>query len=99
MTKVAFKSTSTLINKVTKLRDGTWKILAKQIFTTFAERDRGFIHIFTSERGCITPEKLGHLQKPMQFLFTKKQKKKFLFTLESGAIARHRNTHSLSQLE
>ena len=62
------------MNKVTKLRDGIWKILAKQIFTTFAEPDRGFIHIFTSERGCITPEKLEHLQKTMQFLFTNKQK-------------------------
>ena len=57
---MVFKSTSTLMNKVTKLRDGIWKILAKQIFTTFAKPDRGFIHIFTSERGCITPEKLGH---------------------------------------
>ena len=87
------------MNKVPKLQDGIWKILAKQIFTTFAEPDRGFIHVFTPERGCITPEKLGHLQKTMRFLFTKKQKKKVLFTLESGAIARHHNTHSLSQLK
>ena len=40
----------------------------------------------------------------MQFLFankqkSKKKKKKVLFTLESGAIARHNNTHSLSQLK
>ena len=37
----------------------------------------------------------------MRFLFTNKQKekKKVLFTLESGAIARHNNTHSLSQLK
>ena len=38
----------------------------------------------------------------MRFLFTNKQKsnkKKVLFTLESGAIARHHNTHSLSQLK
>ena len=62
------------MNKVTKLRDGIWKILAKQIFTTFAEPDRGFIYIFTSERGCITPKKLGHLQKTTQFLFTNMQK-------------------------
>ena len=61
------------MNKVTKLRDGIWKILAKQIFTTFAKPDRD---IFTSERGCITPEKLGHLQKTEQFLFTNKQKKR-----------------------
>ena len=81
------------MNKATKLRDEISKILAKQIFTTFAEPDRGFIHRFTSERGCITPEKLGHLQKTMQFLFTNKQKK-VLFTLESGAIARYHNTHS-----
>ena len=60
MTKVVFKSTSILVNKVTKLRDGIWKILAKQIFATFAKPDRGFRHIFTSELGCITPEKLGH---------------------------------------
>ena len=48
------------MNKVTKLRDEIWKILAKQIFTTFAKPDRGFIHTFTSEQVCITPEKLGH---------------------------------------
>ena len=36
----------------------------------------------------------------MQILFTNLQKKKeVLFTLESGAIARHHNTHSLSQLK
>ena len=38
----------------------------------------------------------------MRFLFTNKQKgkkKKVLFTLENGAIARHNNTHSLSQLK
>ena len=100
MTKVVFKSTSTLMNKVTKLQDEIWKILAKQIFTTFAEPGRGFIHytVFTPGRGCTTPEKLGHLQKTIQFLFTNKQKKS-LFTLESGAIARHHNTHSLSQLK
>ena len=67
------------MNKVTKLQDGIWKILAKQIFTTFAEPDRDFIHIFTSERGCITLEKLGHLQKTMQFLFTNKQKKSSIY--------------------
>ena len=39
MTKVVFESTSTLMNKVTKLRDGIGKILAKKIFTTFAEPD------------------------------------------------------------
>ena len=60
MIKVVFKSTSILRNKVTKLRDEIWKILAKQIFTTLATPDRGFIHIFTPEQGCITPEKLGH---------------------------------------
>ena len=63
---MVFKSISTLMNKVTKLQDEIWKILAKQIFTTFAEPDRGFIQIFTPERGCITPEKFGHLQKTMQ---------------------------------
>ena len=39
----------------------------------------------------------------MQYLFTNKQKKKkkrkVLFTLESGAIARHHSTQSLSQLK
>ena len=79
VTKVVFKSTSTLMNKVTKLQDGIWKILSKQIFTTFAEPHRGFIHIFTPERGCITPEKLGHLQKTMRFLFTNKQKKSSIY--------------------
>ena len=59
MTKVVFKSTSTLMNKVTR-----WNLEnlgLGQIFTTFAEPDRGFINIFTPVRGCITPEKLGHL--------------------------------------
>ena len=67
------------MNKVTKLQDGIWKILAKQIFTTFAEPDRGFIHVFTPERGCITPEKLGHTENNAIFIYkkAKKQKKKF----------------------
>ena len=56
------------------------------------------MHIFTLERGCITSEKLGHKEKTIQFLFTNKQKM-VLFTLENGAIIRHHNTHSLSQLE
>ena len=34
------------MNKVTKLQHGIWKILAKQIVTTLAKLDRGFIHIF-----------------------------------------------------
>ena len=67
------------MNIGTKLRDGIWKFLAKQIFTTFAKPDRGFIRIFTSERGCIAPEKLGHQQKTMQFLFTNKQKKSSIY--------------------
>ena len=71
VTKVVFQSTSTFMNKVTKLRDEIWKILTKQIFTTFAEPDQD---TFTSERGSITPETLEHLQKTMQFLFTNKQK-------------------------
>ena len=54
MTKVVFKSTSTLINKITKLRDGIKKISDKQIFTSFAKPDQGFMHIFTLEQGCIT---------------------------------------------
>ena len=78
MTKVVFKSTSTLMNQVTKLQDGIWKILAKHIFTTFADPDQGFIHIFTPEQGCITPEKLGHQKKCDFYLQTsKKAKKKF----------------------
>ena len=79
MTKVVFKSTSTLMNKVTKLRNGIWKILAIQIFTTFAETDRSFIHIFTPERGCITPEKLEHQKKHTIFIYkqAEKQKKNF----------------------
>ena len=56
MTKVVFKTTSTLMNEIAKLRDGIWKILAKRIFTSFAKPDQSFIHIFTSERGCVTPE-------------------------------------------
>ena len=57
------------------------------MFTTFAKSNRGFIHIFASEQGCITSEKLGHKQKTIQLLFTNKQKReKVLFALESGAI-------------
>ena len=48
-----------------KLQDGIWKISAQQIFTTYAEPDQGFVHIFTPERECVTPKKLGHLQKTM----------------------------------
>ena len=88
------------MNKVTKLQDGIWKILAKQIFTTFAEPDRGFIHIFTPERGCITPEKLGHLQKAMRFLFTNKQKKKkSSIYIRKWYNCKAPYTHSLSQLK
>ena len=78
MTKVVFKSTSTLINQVTKFQDGMWKIFAKQIFTTFAEPDWGFIHILTPEQGCITSQKLGH-KKNAIFIYkqAKRQKKKF----------------------
>ena len=39
VTKVVFKSTSTLISQVTKFQDGIWKIFTKQLFTTFAEPD------------------------------------------------------------
>ena len=86
MTKEVF------INKITKLREGSRKILAKQISISFAKPDRGFIHIFTSERGCITP-KIRTLPEN-NTIFIYKQVKKFLFTLESGAIARHHITHS-----
>ena len=60
-------------------------MLTKRIFTSFAKPDRGFIHKFTSERDCTTPQKLGQKQKTKQFLFTKNN----LFTLESDAIARY----------
>ena len=72
--------------------------LGQTKFTFNANPDRGFIHIFALERGCTTPEKLGHKQKTIQFLFTTKPKM-VLFTLENGAITRHHNIHSLSQLE
>ena len=85
MTKVIFKSTSTLINKITKLRDEIQKNLTKRTFTSFAKPDRGFIHMFTSERGCMTREKLGHKQKTIQN-FHLQTKTKVLFTLKPGAI-------------
>ena len=44
------------------------------MFTFFVNPNRGFIHTFTSEQGCITPEKLGHQQKTIQFLFANKKK-------------------------
>ena len=58
MTKVVFKATSILMNKITKLRDGIWKILAKQMFATFAKPDRGFIHMLIS-RGGVLEDVLG----------------------------------------
>ena len=72
MTKAVFKSIFTLMNKITKLRDGIQRILAIRIFNSFAKPDRGLIHLFISEPGCITPQKLGHQQKAIQFLLTKK---------------------------
>ena len=98
MTDVVFKSTSTLMNKITKVTRRNLENLGQTKFTFNANPDRGFIHIFTLERGCITSEKLGHKEKTIQFLFTNKQKM-VLFTLENGAITRHHNTHSLIQLE
>ena len=85
------------MNKITKVTRRNLENLGQTKFAFNANPDRGFIHIFTLERGCITPEKLGHKEKTIQFLFT--NKKMVLFTLENGAITRHHNTHSLSQLE
>ena len=87
------------MNKITKVTRRNLENLGQTKFAFNANPDRGFIYIFTLERGCITPEKLGHKEKTIQFLFTNKQKKMVLFTLENGAITRHHNTHSLSQLE
>ena len=98
MTKVVSKSTSTLINKMAKLRDGIWKILAKQIFTTFAKSIRGFIYIYIRTRLHNT-RKIRTLTEKKYNFYLLTSKKKVLFILESGAIASHHNTHSLSQLE
>ena len=85
------------MNKITKVTRRNLENLGQTKFTFNANPDRGFIHIFTLERVCTTPEKLGHKQTTIQFLFT--NKKMVLFTLENGAITRHHNKHSLSQLE
>ena len=114
MTNVVFKSTSTLMNKITNVTRRNLENLGQTKFAFNANPDRGFIHIFTHragqrcfellaligspqlscngdtsrccmdvkmlqhiftlERGCITPEKLGHKEKTIQFLFTNKQK-------------------------
>ena len=84
------------MNKITKVTRRNLENLSQTKFTFNANPDRGYIHIFTLERGCIAPEKLGHKQKTIQFLFT--NNKMVLCTLENGAITRHHNTHSLSQL-
>ena len=98
MTNVVFKSTSTLMNKSTKVTRRNLENLGQTELTFNANPDRGFIRIFTLEGGCITLEKLGHKEKTIQFSL-QTNKKMVLFTLESGAITRHHNTHSLSQLE
>ena len=90
MTNVIFKSTSTFMNKITKVTRRNLENLGQTKFAFNANPDRGFIHIFTLERGCITPEKLGHKEKTIQFLFTNKQKM-VLFTLENGAIVNSKN--------
>ena len=74
MTNVVFKSTSTLMNKITKVTRRNLENLGQTKFAFNANPDRGFIHVFTLERGCITLEKLGHKEKTIQFLFTNKQK-------------------------
>ena len=86
------------MNKITKVTRRNLENLGQTKFTFNANPGRGFIRIFTLERGCITSEKLEHKEKTIQFLFTNKQKM-VLFTLENGAITRHHNTHSLIQLE
>ena len=77
MTKVVFKSTSTLMNKITKVTRRNLENLGQTKFAFNANPDRGFIHIFTLERGCITPEKLGHKEKTIQFFIYKQTKKWF----------------------
>ena len=74
MTNVVFKSTSTVMNKITKVTRRNLENLGQTKFTFNANPDRGFIHISTLERVCTTPEKLGHKQKTIQFLFTNKAK-------------------------
>ena len=48
------------MNKITKVTRRNLENLGQTKFTFNANPDRGFIHIFTLERGCITSEKLGH---------------------------------------
>ena len=74
------------MNKITKVTRRNLTFNAKfnaklnlMNLTFNANPDRGFIHIFTLERGCITPEKLGHKEKTIQFLFTNKQKNGFIY--------------------
>ena len=62
------------MNKITKVTRRNLENLGQTKFAFNANPDRGFTHIFTLERGCITPEKLGHKEKTIQFLFTYKQK-------------------------
>ena len=64
------------MNKITKVTRNL-ENLGQTKLTFNANPDRGFIHIFTLERRCITPEKLRHKQKTIQFLFTNKEKKWF----------------------
>ena len=86
------------MNKITKVTRRNLENLGQTELTFNANPDRGFRHIFTLERGCITPEKLGYKEKIIQF--TNKQKNGSIYcTLENGTITRHHNTHSLSQLE
>ena len=67
------------MNKIIKVTKRNLENLGQTKFTFHANPDRGFIHIFALERGCITPEKLGQKQKTIQFLFINKQKNGYIY--------------------
>ena len=57
------------MNEITKVTRRILENLGQTKFGFNANPDRGFIHIFTLERVCITPEKLGHKEKTIFILF------------------------------
>ena len=65
------------MNKITKVTRRNLENLGQTKFAFNANPDRGFIHIFTLERGCITPEKLGHRENNTIFIY--KQTKKWFY--------------------
>ena len=66
------------MNKITKVTRRNLENPGQTKFAFNANPDRGFIHIFTLERGCITPKKI-RAQRENNTIFIYKQTKKWFY--------------------